>query len=101
ESGGGARQGARPAVLIGILAVVVLAALAAVLMLKSNRSPASGSEASAGAASGTMANGGTAPTARAGGVKPGNADSLMSGGQSVATGSVANAIAGAPLSLSD
>ena len=49
NSGGGTGQGARPAVLIGILAVAALAVLAAVLLLKP-KSPAPGSEGFPGAA---------------------------------------------------
>jgi HEAT repeat protein len=102
ESAGGTRQSARPVVLIGILAVAALIVVAGVFLLKPKSSTPS-SEASRGTA-GTAATETTSPAAHAAGAQQGGAESShasLSGGQAAATGTVANATAGAPGSVKD
>jgi HEAT repeat protein len=90
-------------VLIGILAVAVLAVLAAVLLLKP-KSPAPGSEASSPVAAGTAATQGTSPAAPATGAQPGNtasSQSSVSAGAAPGTGPVAQAAKGAQVPVQD
>ena len=101
NSSGGAGNGARPVILIGIMAAVGLAVLAAVLTLKS-KSPAPGSEAAAGAAPVTAPAEGTSH-APAAGVQPGNASALGAapGTTTATTGAVAHAGAEGLVSVKD
>jgi HEAT repeat protein len=103
NSGGGTSQGARPVVIIGILAVAALAVLAAVLLLKP-KSPAAGSEASTDAAAVTAPKV-TTPAAAATDVQPDHAalsqQGLAAVGSAAATGAVAHAALDAQASVKD
>ena len=103
KAGGGAGQGARPVVLIGILAVAALVVLAAVLLLKP-RHAATGSEASSGAAAGAATAENTSTATAGAGAQPSHAEAAQPSahaGQPVATGTNAHSIASAPVPIKD
>ena len=103
KSGGGTGQGARPVVLIGVLAVAALAVVAALLLLKP-KSAGTGPEAFPGAAASTGGAEGASPATPATGAQPGNAVTSPPGwnpGAASATGAVAQATVDAQVSAKD